>query len=100
MIYLLHLVDRPVALHATDPAVDVDRMVEIDEVGHAMNLDPGDGLAALGAFTHQRQPRIILEHLVMAVHAGRAGRDVREPRFLNSAVAVSAINPQLAGMRR
>lgn len=96
VINLVHLVDPAVAFDATDAPVDVDGVVEIDEVGQLVDLDPGNGLAALGALAHQLQTRIILEHLVVAVHAGGTGRDVREPGFLDAGMAVTAIDPELA----
>ena len=100
LIDLVHLVDLAVALHATDAAVDVDRVVEIDIVRHPVNLHPGNRLPGLGALPHQRQPRIILEHLAVAIHAGRAGRDVGIPRLLHPVMAVAAIKAQLVHMHR
>jgi len=100
MVNLFHLVDGAVTFDAAYAAIDVDGVIEINEVGHAMNLDPGNRFAALGAFANQSQARIIFEHLIMAIHAGRTGGNIRIPRFLDGIVAVTAINPELAGMSR
>ena len=76
VINLLHLVDLAMAMHATDTAIHVDGMIEINVVRHFMDLHPRNRLAGLGAFPNQRQARVILEHLVVAVHAGGTGRHV------------------------
>jgi len=99
MIHLIHPVNPSVALDATDAAVDVDGVIEIDEVRQLVNLHPGNRPAALGAFTDQRQTRIVLEHLAVAIHTGRTGRDIGEPRFLDTGVAIAAIDSELAGVR-
>ena len=57
------------ALDATDAAVNVNRMVEIDVIRHLMDLHPFDRLACGRAVAHHRQTGIILEHLGVAVHA-------------------------------
>src|SRR5206468_7398212 len=100
VINLIHLVDRAVALDATDAAIHVDRVVEKDIVRHLMDLDPGYRFARRRAFPDQFQPGTVLEHLVMAVHAGRSGRHVRIPRFLHRAVAVATIQAELVGVNR
>ena len=97
---LVHLVDAAVAFEATDAAVDVDGMVEVNEARQLVNLDPGHRLAALGALANQLQARIVLEHLIVTVHAGGTGGDIGEPGLLDAGVAVAAIHSQLAGMRR
>jgi hypothetical protein len=45
----VHLVDPAVALDAADAPVDVDRMVEVDEVGGLVDVDPRHRLAGLVA---------------------------------------------------
>ena len=100
VIHLIHLVDLPVALHATDAPVHVHRVVEIDVIRHPVNLHPRDRPARLRALPHQRQPRIVLQHLAVAVHARRRRRDVRIPRLLHPVMAVAAIHPQLVHVHR
>ena len=98
VIDFVHLVDAAMAFDATDPAIDVDGVIEIDEVGELMDLDPGDGFAAGGAFADEGQPRIVFEDLVMAVHAGGTGGDIGEPGFFDAGMAVAAIHSELAGV--
>ena len=100
VIDLVHLVDRAMALDATDAAVDVDGMVEIDVIRHFVDLHPGDGLARRRAFPYQLQLGAVLQDLVVTVHAGRSGRDVGIPGLFHRAVAVAAIQAELVGMNR
>ena len=51
MIDLVHVIDLPVAFHATDAAVDMDGMVEIDVIGHLVDLHPRDGAAPVAALS-------------------------------------------------
>ena len=99
MIDLIHFVNRPVALDTTDAAIDVHGMVEINKVRDAMNLYPRDGFSAKGALANQGEPRIVLQDLVMAVHASRTGGNIRIPGLFNRIMAIAAINSQLSGMR-
>ena len=46
----VHLVDLAVAFHATDAAVDMDGMVEINVIRQLMDLHPGNRLAGLRNF--------------------------------------------------
>ena len=69
VIHLVHLVDIPVTVHAAYPAVHVDGVVEINVVGHLVNLHPLHRFAGGGAFADRRQARVILQHLVVAIHA-------------------------------
>ena len=100
VVNLFHFVDRTMTFNAADAAIDVDRVVEINVVRHAMNLDPGNRFAALGAFPNERETWIIFEDLVMAIHAGRTGGDIGIPGFFDRIVAIAAINAELPGMRR
>src|SRR5881396_3477316 len=58
MINFIHLIDLPVAFDATDPPIHMDRMIEIDVIGGAMDLNPWNRLAAGSAIPYQREPRI------------------------------------------
>lgn len=98
VIDLIHLVDASVAFDTTDSACDVDGVIEVDEVGHFMDLDPGDGFAAGGAFADQGESGIVFEDLVMTVHAGGTGGDIGEPGFFDACMAVAAIHAELAGV--
>jgi len=96
VINLLHLVDLAVALHATDATIYVNGVIEINVVRHAMNLHPGNRFAGCSAFTDQGEARIIFQHLIVAIHAGGTRGNIRIPGFLDSIVAVTAIDSELA----
>ena len=102
MIDFLHLIDLAVAFDATNAAIHVHRMIEIDEIRSAMNLYPGNWLATGRAFANEGEARVVFEHLIMAIHTGAAGGNVRIPRLFNGVVAVAAIDaklPVMCGMR-
>src|SRR6267378_3257955 len=44
MINLFHLIHLPMALHAANTAIYVNRMIEIHKIGHSMDLYPRTGL--------------------------------------------------------
>src|SRR5438128_2709401 len=98
MVNLVHPVDRSVAVNTAYTAIYMNRMVEIDVIGELVDLHPGNGLARLVTLAHQRQLGVIPQNLIVAIHAGRGGRDVRVPGFLDSVVTIAAIDPQLIGM--
>ena len=79
VINFVHLVNASVTFHAADAAIDVYRVVEICKIRQLVDLDPLNRFARRSAFANQRQPRIILQHLAVAVHAGGRRRDIREP---------------------
>ena len=70
LLHLVHLMDLAMAMDAANSTIHVHGMVEVSKIGQLVNLHPGNGFACLGAFTDERQPRIILQNLVMSIHAG------------------------------
>ena len=98
LVNFVHVVDVAVAFHATDAAVYVDGVVEIDVVREFVNLHPGNGLAGLVTVTNYSELGIVLEHHAVAVHADRTGRNVGIPGFFNGIVAIAAIHAQLVRM--
>lgn len=100
MIDLVHLVNAPVTFHATEPARDMHRMVEINVIRHDVDLHPRDRLAGRRAFADEREARVILQNLTVAVHAGGRRRDVREPGFVHAGMAVTAIHAHLPRVDR
>ena len=68
--YLVHLVDLAVAFNTTHTSVHMHGVVVIDEIGHSMDLDPGNRLARGIALPDQGQPGVGGQHLAVAVHAG------------------------------
>jgi len=96
--HFLHLIHPPMAGHATDAAGDMDRVVKIDVIGHLVNLHPGNGRIVRGAVADDLQARIVLQHLIVAVHAGGRARQVGKPGFFDPVMAIAAIQAELAGM--
>lgn len=107
----LHLVDTPMARNATDPRVQVGRMVEVDEFREVVNSHPADAASGLPAFMNRCQfraglvngcqsghPLIICRG--MAIDAGGGRRDRRMGRFEDGVVAIPTVHLQLAGMNR
>ena len=91
MAYFFHLVHLAVAMHATDAAVHVNRMVEVNIARESVDLHPVDRLIALVGGPDWLQLRRIGEYLVVAIHTDRGGRNIGIPRGLNAVVAVSAV---------
>jgi hypothetical protein len=63
-------------MDATDAAIHMHGVIEINVIGDFMDLHPIDGLAGRGAFANERQARIVGEHLIMAIHAGASAGNV------------------------
>lgn len=74
--HLIHFVNVAMTMHATDAAVNVHGVIEVNEIRHFVDLHPGNGFARLRTFSHQRQAWIVLEHLIVAIHARRTGGNV------------------------
>ena len=96
----VHLIDLTMAFDAGNAARDVNGVIKIDVVRNLVDLDPRNGCARGRAFPDERQLRIVLEHLVMAVHASGTGRNVGEPRLLDVAMAIAAIQTELVDVDR
>ena len=90
-----HVIDLSVAARATDPAIDVGRVVVINVIRGAMELDPFDRLPGFPARPDRLQLRIVLLDLGMTGHAGLGVRQIRMRRHIHEAVAITAIHPQL-----
>ena len=69
LAHFVELIDLPVAMHATDPSIHVDRVVEINEVRHLVDLHPRHWRVVRHAQAHRQQARIARQHLAMAIHA-------------------------------
>ncbi len=95
---LVHLIDPAVTFHATNSPGDMHRMVKINVVRSDVNLDPGNRGIIGRAFADDGQARIIFQDLIMAIHAGRSGRDIGHPGFIHVAVTITAIEAELTGV--
>ena len=96
--HFIHLINRPVAFHAGNPAVHMDGVVEINIIRRLMNLNPRHRLIVFETLADRLQSRIIGQHGGVAFHAGLRGRNIGVPGFINIVVAVTTINPHLIGM--
>ncbi len=100
VIDFVHLINAAVAFDAAQTAIHMDGMIEVSEVRELVDLNPLNRLATRRTLPHQRQPRIVFEHLVVTIHAGGRGRDIGKPGFLDARMAISAINAHLPGVGR
>ncbi len=76
MINFLHFIYGAVALDATDSPIHMDGVIEVDEIRNSMDLHPGNRLSARRAVAHESQARIVLQNLIVAIHANTASGDV------------------------
>ena len=97
MVNFVHLIDLAVAFDATDAAVDMDGMVEINVIGQLVNLHPGMGLP-VAALSRTRASRASSLRPDCGSSCRPTGRDVGIPGFLDAIMAVAAIHAQLVGM--
>ena len=94
-----HLVDPAMAFDAADAAVHVNRMVEVDVIRRLVHLDPRHGGATFEARAHHGQQRTLGLHQFMAVHARLRSRKIGKARLVDIAVAIAAVEPELAGVQ-
>ena len=83
VVNFLHLIDLAVTMNTADTPVYMDGVVEINVIGKLVDLHPGDLSAALGCIADECQPGILLEHLVVTVHARRGGGEIGIPTLLH-----------------
>ena len=86
------LIDSAVARFAAHAFVDVQRVVEINEVGQVVNAVPLDGLARNVTRANGREFGRIAPNLRVARHTGVRVGHARRSRFLDRGVAVTAVN--------
>src|SRR5215212_3024394 len=91
-----HRVHAPVAGGAAHALVDVDRVVEVDEVGQVVDSRPLDGLVVAVAGADDLQVRALVPDLRVAVHAGLGRRHPGRVRRLDRGVAVAAVDAVVA----
>ncbi len=94
----VHFVDLVMASYAAHSTTNMDSVVEEDIIRFSVHMNPVNGPAFQRAFAHKRQARVVSQHLVVAVHAQCALRNVRIPGLLYAGVAVSAVHAKLASM--
>ena len=88
-----HLVDASVAFHASDPAIDMDRVIELHIVGKLRHSVPAYRLTGRLALPHRFKNFSVRPDLGMAGHASMCGRKTSLWTFFHAGVTVTAINP-------
>ncbi len=81
---------------ATDPFIDVNTVVEVNEIGQIMDARPLNRPARAKAGAHRFQNRAVGPDLRVAVHADFRARDSRKSLGLDRSVAMAAIDPIIA----
>jgi hypothetical protein len=93
-----HLIHLAVTAHATDPASDMDGMIEVHVIGRFMDPLPSNRGTTRPAHSHRLKLRAVCFDRLVAIHARLRGRDLRDGRLLDTGVAVEARQPQAAGV--
>lgn len=76
----------------TDPLMDVNAMIEVNESWKVVDPDPFDRAFRTKAFSHGREHWTISPDPGVAVHAGFCRRNSCERTFLDRRVAITAVN--------
>lgn len=95
-----HAIDAAMAAHATDPRLDMSRVIEVDKVGQIVNPHPRDGLAGGSALTDQGQRIALGLDRRVAIHTGGSRRHGRLGRRFDPNVAIPTIDAQITRMQR
>jgi hypothetical protein len=90
-----HVVDVAVASDATDSAIHVNRVIEVDVVRGFMNPDPRNRIARLPRLANCGKLGTLGFDLSVAVHAGLGGWNIGVGGFFNSRMAVTTIHAEL-----
>ena len=77
-----------------DSFVHVDFVIEVNEVGQIVDLDPGYGFTRCPAGPHRLQQGCVGPDLRVAIHAGLGGGDARVAGLLHRGVTVLALQSQ------
>jgi predicted nucleotidyltransferase len=81
---------------ATDPFIDVNTVLEVNEIRQIVHPRPLDRPARAKAVAHRFQNRAFGPNLRVAIHADFRARDSRKSLGLDRSVAVAAIDPIIA----
>ena len=68
-----HLIDASVTTHATDAFVNVDCVIEIDEIRHAIDTAPFHRPVFEETLSHRLEKRALVPHLRVAVQTSDVG---------------------------
>lgn len=87
-----HLIHLAMTGHATDPLVDVNAVVEVNEVRQAIDADPRNRFVLAKAGAHGFKNRRIGPDLRMTIHTRLRGRHSRERTDLYGNMAKTTID--------
>jgi hypothetical protein len=90
-----HVVDRAVALFASDATRHMNAVIEIDKVGQIVDASPANWLPGSGALVQSRQFWAVPPDQPMTRETCFRGWQPCEGRDLDSGVAIPAIDSQL-----
>src|SRR5215470_13137603 len=96
----LHLLDRTVALLTGEARLHVTFVVELHVVGQAIDLDPGDLLAALEVTRELLDLGPVRHRDLVAAHARAHRRQVGHRRLLRAVMTIETVHLELAGVER
>lgn len=96
----LHLIDAAMTGNATDAAIHMGAVVEINKIGKVMHAHPVDRLACFVTVAHRSEFFAGGPNLDVAVHTCLSRRDGGMTGFLNRVVTVTAVESELADMKR
>ena len=91
-------VHAPVTCLASHALGNMDRVVKVDVIRHAVDPVPYDGLAGLPAIAHGLEQRAIERYLAVTAHARLSRRQIGEGRLIHKCMAVAAVQLQHADM--
>ena len=94
--YQRHLIDLPVARRAAYALIDMNAVIEINEIGQAMNFDPLDGLVAAIALANGLEVGRRVEENRMAIHTGLCRRNAGDGGSFDAGMAVAAVDAVIA----
>jgi len=87
-----HLIDLPVAGRAAHSFTDMNTVIEIGEIGEAVDFDPLDGLVAAIALANRFEiSGGVVEHGV-AIHAGLGWGNARHSGSFHAGMTVAAVD--------
>src|SRR3990172_9282264 len=99
LVDLVHRLHRPVALLAAHAGAHVALMREVNEVRHAVDSNPGNGLALLPVGRQLAHLRLPYAHQGVTAHAGLNRRNPRHRAAPGVGVTILAGNLFLPGVQ-
>lgn len=94
-----HLVDPAMARRASDASRQMSAMIEIDEIGELVDVNPGNGLVLGEALANRQNLGAIGSHLGVAVHAHLRGGHGSKGRALHRGMAIATIEPEVSSVK-